>query len=185
MDLRDTTKIQGLVDGIVYQQHERTDELNDRIQQRVYSTHPLKPLYDIRPVSTKYAKFPMVDRRVPPQVALTSYLDYSTTGSFASMESNGPVDGYFDNVNVESQLHNRYFALGSGSKGVYVPSSNSDLYVGHALGAGSLKDAQPFPTLFEDGVAGLSTSGPSGPPVGFQQFLNSTRMQLRGEGELR
>ena len=179
------TKIQGLVDGIIYQQHERTDELNERIQQRIYTTSPLKPLYNVRPVSTKYATFPIIDRRVPPKVELASYLDYSTTGSFATMESNGPVDAYFDNVNVESQLRNYGVALGSGSNGVFVPSSNSDLYVTRDLGMGSLTDPQPFPSLFEDGIAGLSTSGMHGPSAGFQLFFNPTRTQLRGEGELR
>jgi hypothetical protein len=177
------TKIEGLVDGILYQQHERTDELNERIQQRISSDSPLQPVYDPRPVSTKYATFPMVDRRVDPSVPLSSYLDYSTADSFASMQRKGPVDGFFSKVNDESVLRNQVHPLGSGSSGVYVPSSNSDLYMVGPL-AGSIMDAQPFPGLFTS-YAVTSPDLLVGAGVGQQTFLNSTRVQLRGEGTLR
>jgi hypothetical protein len=182
------SEIYGLIDGIVYQQHERTDELNDRLQQRISSDTLLQPLYDPRPVSTKYATFPIVDRRVVSKVDAGSYLDYSTTGGFASMQTRGPVNGFFDKVNDESRLRNQYYALGSGSQGVFVPSSNSDLFVAPVFGPGSLTDSQPFPGLFVDEALryeGIASPVIGGGPVGGDRFLNSTRMQLRGQGELR
>jgi hypothetical protein len=128
----------------------------------------------------------MVDRRVAPVVSLHSYLDYSTKESFASMQSNGPVDGFLSKVNDESRLRNQYYALGSGSQGVFVPSSNSDLFVPHALGVGPLHYIQPFPRLFGDGLFNIeSPQLVSGPAVGGDRFFNSTRSQLRGEGKIR
>ena len=42
-------------------QQERTDELNNRIMNRNYSTHQMTPKYFSRPVSNRRVLFPKVD----------------------------------------------------------------------------------------------------------------------------
>ena len=53
----------GLIDGvhreIIVSQHERTDELNQRIGSRQFSDTPLEPNFSPRPLSTKY-NLPMI-----------------------------------------------------------------------------------------------------------------------------
>ena len=169
----------GLV-SIEYRQHERTDELNERIHQRIHVDSPLQPLYHPRPAMTKYSLFPTIDQRTSSQIPLHTYLDYSTTTSFAPIQSNGPVDGYIQNVSVECDLRNQYYALSSANQRYFVPSSNSDLYRNRPVN-GSLHEPQPYPNLFEK--MELFTSEPSiDPAVGSLPFFNDTRAQLRGTG---
>jgi hypothetical protein len=142
------SEIYGLVDGIEYLQHARTDELNDRIFQRIEfdkSNKVLKPLYNPRPAMTKRSVFPVVDLRCPSTVPLNNYLDYSDN---VPMPTKGPVDGFFHNVALESELRNQYFALSNANQRYYVPSTNSDLYRNRPV-AGSLNEQQPYPYLFE------------------------------------
>jgi hypothetical protein len=176
------SEIHGLVDGIEYRQHERTDELNDRIFQRIdfeKANNVLKPLYNPRPAMTKYSVFPVVDLRRPPSVPLNNYLDYSDK-TFVPVHSNGHVDGYLQNVALESDLRNQYFALSNANQRYYVPSTNSDLYRNRSV-AGSLNEQQPYPYLFE--MPSLASNDVYlEPEVGSLTFFNDTRSQLRGNG---
>lgn len=175
------THIYGLVDGIEYRQQERTDQLNQRIEQRFHSDQPLQPLYNPRPSMTKYSVFPTVDLRTPPKIQLNSYLDYSTSSAFAPMQSNAPVDGYFRNVQVEMDLRNQYFALSSANQTYFVPSSNSDLYRNRSV-SGPLNDVQPYPRLFETFAFDSSPHPNLDSHIGNLTFFNDTRFQLRGPG---
>jgi len=176
-------RIPGLVDGIEYHQNERIDELNDRIFYRVQADAPLQPLYNPRPAITKYSVFPTVDIRKTPTLPLDSYLDYSTEGSFAPMQSRGPIHTYFQNVNTESNLRNQMYALSSAPQRVFVPSSNSDLYRERRVG-GSLNDPQPYPQLFKQSTFDSSPHPNlvANPEIGSLNFFNDTRAQLRGDG---
>ena len=180
-------KIHGLIDGIVYYHHERVDELNDRISQRLQSDVPLQPLYNPRLAMTKYAVFPMLDIRNPSvPTSIDSYLDYSTETSFAPIQSKGPVDAYIKHIDNESNLRNQYFAISSAPQSVYVPSSDSDLYRNRPV-AGSINEEQPYPYLFADSVfdSSLHPNIAANPSVGSLMFFNDTRAQLRGDGYIR
>ena len=88
--------------------------------------------------------------------------------------------GYFDNVAVESQLRNQYFALQSGAnQGTYIPSSQSDLY-NVSVPSSSNPVTQPFPDLFTRPI--YQNTRIVVPGVGDDQFFNNTRTQLRGTG---
>lgn len=77
---------------------ERIDELNERLQKR-HLPHPaFQPVLDMNPVSTKYARFPVLDRH--------SALPAITTSFFAHYNAN------------EHLLFHRNF----------VPASSSDLF---------------------------------------------------------
>jgi hypothetical protein len=62
----------GVVEGVFYGQNARVDELNDRILDRNHSDHTLPPNINSRPVQTKYALFPMLDKRMPATVPIES-----------------------------------------------------------------------------------------------------------------
>lgn len=170
--------LHGVVQGIAYGQHERVEELNTRIFNSRFSDAPIKPQFDIRAVSTKYAHFPLVDRRAPSQVPYKQYLAHSTESNFCPGAVRGPADGFSKNIAVESQLRNQFFALQRGAdQGVYVPSSTSDLY---RVGVHGRKEVQTHPILsaqfqfdqqLHPNVANTK--------IGGDVFHNNTRTQLR------
>ena len=53
------------VNGVYYQCNLVRYGLSDRIAQRNMPSRPLQPQFSMRPVSTKYALLPIIDRRAP------------------------------------------------------------------------------------------------------------------------
>jgi hypothetical protein len=182
MNYTDSTKLMhGVVEGVSYGQNCRVDELNDRILDRNHPDHALPPNINNRPVQTKYALFPMLDKRMPTMVPIESNYDYSLETNFTPpIVANGPVSGYINNVNTESTLRNQFFALQKGAdQSVYVPSSNSDLYKVTVV---SRPEEQPYPLLFKNGIVldrSLHPNLKNNPNVGKDLFHNNTRTQLR------
>lgn len=182
MNYADSVKpMYGVVEGVFYGQNCRVEELNDRILDRNHSDHPLPPNFNNRPVQTKYALFPMLDKRMPATVPIESNYDYSLETNFTPpVMTIGPVSGYVNNVNTESTLRNQFFALQKGAdQSVYIPSSNSDLYNVTVV---SRPEEQPYPLLFKNSVAldkTLHSNIKNNPHIGKDVFHNYTRTQLR------
>jgi hypothetical protein len=168
----------GIVNGFFSGQQDRVDELNYRIQNRQFPDNALRPNFDPRPVPTKYAIFPVIDRKTPAKYPLEkNYLD---DYGFSPATKNGPPKNYLHHVDVETILRNQTVALQHGAhQGVFVPSSASDLY--HVSMPHSRSSvAQPFPNLFERPT--FETSGGSAisqQEIGKSVFYNNTRTQLR------
>ena len=175
-----TEKIYGLQDGITYGQNERVDELNSRILDRFHPDFQLQPNFDPRPVPTKYSHFPIIDMRRPAKEAYQPYPDFSTQTNFVPLGRAGPVAGYLNKVETESILRNQFFALQRGAdQGVYVPSSDSELYNVEVVSV--KRDEQPYPQLFDDYNRGFHTTNKNVDLViGSDRFNNHTRTQLRG-----
>lgn len=145
-------------------QHDRVDELNDRIVERAFDNKPAKPVFNPRAVSTKYSLFPILDRR--PKIHLD---DRVTVG---------------EDIETETELHGRNErtrVYDSGSK--FRPSLESDMYrvvVGKPTDQPPEERALLFvrPT-FETSVHPNLTSS----QIGGSIFYNHTRTQLRGSNE--
>jgi hypothetical protein len=178
MNLSESDKIYGLEPGIRYGQNDRVDELNTRTLERFVTDTPLQPNLNRRPVPTKYARFPVIDRVAEARVPIRSYLDYSAGSDFAPLQGNGPFSGF--KVGIESDLRNQYFALQSAPQAAYIPSSSSDLYK-VTMAAPSKSEHQPFLGLFDDyRMNPLAPVRNADPKIGGEMFLNNTRMQMRG-----
>lgn len=174
----DQSPILGLPQHFFHGQNERVDELNDRISSRHFPDSPLQPNFDPRPVPTKYAHFPIINRRTPLKEPIVPYLDYHMSVNFNPGSQNAPPSGYFNNIHVENRLRNQHFGLQNGAdQSVYVPSSNSDMYR-VVLPSGSQLDPQPFPSMFEQGTFDTSSHNES-PMIGKDVLHNHTRTQLR------
>ena len=147
--------------GLLRGQHDRVDELNDRILGRAFDNKSAKPVFYPRAVSTKYSLFPILDRR--PKI----YLD-----------DKDPVG---QNVETETDLYGRRERVGvydSGSK--FRPSLESDLYkvvVGKPTDQPPPERALLFtrPTFDASIHPNLISS-----EIGNNVFNNHTRTQLRG-----
>ena len=180
MEVTNQNTILGLTQHLYYGQNERVDELNYRMATRHFPDSPLQPNFDPRSMPTKYALFPIINRRKPMNEPVVPYLDYNQTANFNPGSHRAPPSGYVNNVDLENQLRNQHFALQHGAdQGVYIPSSNSDLYRVSVPG-GSLQEAQPFPNMFVQGQF-TTTESPlfNGGRIGQDQLYNHTRTQLR------
>ena len=134
-----------------------------------------------RPVPTKYARFPIIDRKKPVKEPVVPYLDYCMKSNFNPGNARAPPSGYSRNVNVETILRNQTAALQHADQPVYVPSRDSDLY---NVSIPSAPSVQPYPLLFQQfNFDQASHPNVSNNYVGNQQFFNHTRTQLRGNGE--
>uniref|UniRef100_A0A6C0JJJ9 Uncharacterized protein n=1 Tax=viral metagenome TaxID=1070528 RepID=A0A6C0JJJ9_9ZZZZ len=176
------TTILGVPQGVYYGQNERVDELNDRMKTRHFPDSPLQPNFDPRSVPTKYALFPMVNRRKELKEPVIPYLDYNVRANFNPGTHRAPPSGFLNNVDTETVLRNQTFAYQRyADQSVYVPSSNSDLYkivVPH----GSINEPQPHPDLFTRQHFDQSLHpNMQGSNIGRDRFFNHTRTQLRGE----
>jgi hypothetical protein len=156
--------------------NQRTEELNQRMSSRNTPSHPLQPQFDIRPLSTKYALLPIVDRRENHSEPIKLQPTYDITSMFNPGNAQGPWGGFATNINNESRLRNQFFALQHGAgQSCYIPAKMSDLYTAPNLSTGIIQ--QPFPGLFARTEFAESNPCPKGLGVNF--FENCTRQQVK------
>jgi hypothetical protein len=170
--------IHGIPEGVSYGQNERVDELNTRISSRYFSDVPLPPQFDPRPIPTKYSFFPVIDRRTESITPIHPMVNHSVEMNFNPATRNAPPFCYFVNVDVETGPRNQTVAAQHGAgQGLYIPSSQSDLY---KVKVDYQPSNQPFPTLFEkqtflQGRPALLKQN----NIGNESFFNHTRSQIR------
>jgi hypothetical protein len=104
------------------------NKMNVSIYKRNIPSRDLQPNINARPVSTKYAFYPIVDQRRRGKYPLKQYPSYETSFVFNPSDDLAPSSGFRKNINVESELRNQIYALQKGDRAVYVPTSSSDLY---------------------------------------------------------
>jgi len=140
------------------------NELNNRINTRDIPSQQLRPLYEVRPVSTKYSFFQTVDERMPSKVPLIEYKNYSNV---FNPGDRGPVDFYMKEIDTEMILRNQFMSLQKGNQSVYVPDVNSTLY------------AYPLAIKLEKYAKTDSCSKVAPVNLAPNTFYNQTRMNLR------
>jgi hypothetical protein len=178
MDLNDNPNVTGSVHGLLHGQHERLNELDDRLVARQFPDRPLQPNFSFRSVPTKYSRFPLIDRRAKPEVAIHREEVHNIETNFSPATSNGPVASYLANIDLETVLQNRHVSLQHGAdQGVYVPSSKSDLYRFDAVGR--QEDMGDRSMIFDKHSLDTRVSDIAR-QVGQDRFHNNTRTQLRG-----
>jgi hypothetical protein len=166
----------GVVNGAYTNHHDRLGEINSRISERNIPSAALRPAFDVRPISSKYATLPILETRPVPNVQLQPYQRFSTEEVFNPGNAKAPWRGWAERVNVESSLRNQYFALQRNDRAVYVPNSDSDLYNVTVI----TRDVdQPNPYLFDNGATNFAPMNPNPHNLGKLAFDNSTRFQLR------
>lgn len=167
----------GVLDGGMFCNLGRNLELSDRIAQRNVPSAPLQPQFSMRPVSTKYALLPILDRRAPASVPIKVEPTYSTDRVFNPGTAQAPWSGFASNINKESMLRDQFFALQKCDQGDYIPSSKSELYEVHVT---PQQVDQPYPGLFERQV--LEPFNPDPCRLATHLFNNSTREAVRSLG---
>ena len=102
---------------------EYENELNARLDNRWAPSGPLKPLYESRPIGTKYTWFQGSDEPRNPTEPLRTYPE-----SVFNPGDRGPVEAYMKSVDIESKLRSQFMALQKSDQAAYIPSFTSDLY---------------------------------------------------------
>jgi hypothetical protein len=162
--------------------NQRVEELNSRIQGRNEADQMLESNFSPRPVPTKYTHFSVIDARPLSTVPIQSTPTYSV-GSVFNPGTRGPSSGYFSNIENENTLKFQQQIRTRNDNGVYVPSSNSDLF---KTVIQYPEVQQPFPLLFSQEKNWRDTTGSfveQFPTIGCMLLNNSTRAQLRGVGK--
>ena len=152
---------------------DRDVEISNRIAERNMPSRPLQPQFSQRPVSTKYALMPIIDRRAPATVPIHTEPTFSVGTVFNPGNTQSPWSGFASNINDESTLRGQFFALQNCEQKEYVPSTKSDMYNVEVSGR---KEVQPFPDLFQEQQFNLFN--PNTCHLGNDLFNNSTRVQL-------
>ena len=166
----------GVVNGAYSNHHDRLGEINDRISERNLPSASLRPAFEVRPISSKYAMMPILESRPVPTVRTPAYQHFTTESVFNPGNAKAPWQGWAERVNVESSLRNQFFALQRNDRAVYVPNSNSDLY---QVTIDAREVEQPNPYLFDNGATNFAPMNPNPNNLGKLTFDNSTRFQLR------
>jgi hypothetical protein len=153
------------------------DVINDRMSRRIIPDTVLQPNFDPRPVSTKYALFPIVDRRTEATVMKDKHDAYTPSSNFNPGNS-APVNGFLDNVSIESELRGNSYKLTGGDLGhKFIPSTSGPLYnnaVGNPLDIADSKHQLLFKKYeYAQSVSNIH------PSIGKDIFHNNTRVQLR------
>ena len=155
------------------------NETNERIYNRNLPSKMLQPYIDVRPVMTKYSYFPIVDPRKESNVKLFQQPTYNVSNVFNPGNTESPWSGFASNINKESELRNQIFALQKCSQSVYVPSSNSDLYIEN-MKTSDMQNAQiQHSLLFKKEQFCDFNPNPNNNIVGSSFFNNSTRSQIK------
>jgi len=172
----------GVEYGVSIGQIARTEDLNDRIYQRMFPDVDLKPNFDPRPVSTKYSILPIVDSYARTTEPYKPYLDYHPEVMFNPGNAKAPVDGFFKKVDLESDLRNQRYLLEKYDLGAkYIPSLESDMYKVTVKSSDNGAALHAHPLLFSPFLVGGSQDAEAAIPqtVGNDNFHNHTRTQLR------
>jgi hypothetical protein len=149
---------------------------NARIYDRNLPSELLQQYIDVRPVSTKYSYFPIVDPRQQIRVPFHQFPKYNVQKVFNPGNTQSPYSGFASNVNKESELRNQVYALQKCSQAVYVPNSTSDLY---EYKFKTQKINNPHELLFQTEKFEGFNPNPSPNLCGIGLFYNNTRCQVK------
>ena len=167
-------KIYGVINSVYYNNIQKDNEISERLAVRNVPSATLQPQFSSRPISSKYEMMPIFDRRAQPTIEIKRTPIYNSRTVFNPGTAQAPWAGYSTNINVESKLRNQFFALQRNEKGIYIPSTKSDLYNVEVKGD---YVEQPYPQLFEE--PNLAEFNPNKYNVGKDLFNNNTRVQYK------
>ena len=162
--------------SVKLQNFDKQDSINKAIIDRQITETGLEPNLDFRPIPTKYNHFSIFGE--VNQATKPAYPVYDIKSMYNSGNKMSHFSGFSNNVDSESVLQNRVYALQNDSRAVYVPESNSSLYNSYVPNQITTnKDIDNYhvfnSTTFNNHNPNYSES------IGSNYFNNSTRYQLK------
>jgi hypothetical protein len=185
----------GVVRGAYTFNHERLQQLNDRMYQRNFPSQELQTHFSPRSTTTRQCLFPMVDNHAPSNTPIKKNPNYNMTSQF-NPGTHSPWSGYMTSIDDESRMRNLFAPNQPAAQSKYIPSSSSDLYNyniqqeiinAHRMQfplieqpASDITTPQPYPRLFETPQFSPFDANEYG--LGMNTFENHTRQQVRDLG---
>ena len=164
---------------ITLQNHENQNAINNDIYQRNIPSENMQISLPQRSVSTKYAHFPILDSRRESNVLLNYTRPYDNNQMFFPGTRKPHFCRFAQNVDLESNLRNQFFALQKADQAVYVPNSNSNMYENNINFINTNKNLDNE-LLFNNNNGDFDNFNPNlSNKIGNEIFLNSTRVQLK------
>ena len=154
---------------------ERTQKINERLYARNIPSTPLQPYIDARPVPTKYVLMPIIDQRRPVSVPLHQEPVFNTQTMFDPGNAPGPWSGFATQINTESALQNRIYAIQKCDTAAYIPDSSSDLYRVNWVSPSAQTSAHSLLFNGRDGLFSDSSPIDTTRLMGTAPFNHSTR----------
>lgn len=162
---------------ITLQNHENQNTINQNIYQRNIPSENMQVSLPQRSVSTKYAHFPILDSRRESNVLLNYARPYDNNQMFFPGTRKPHFCGFAQNVDLESNLRNQFFALQKADQAIYVPNSNSNMYENHINFTTTNKNLDNELLFNNEDFDNFNPNISN--KIGNEIFLNSTRVQLK------
>lgn len=171
--------MQGVVNSVYYCQQQRTQELNNRLNERNHTNVSVNTVPNLRSVPTRYVKMPTGNKSIPTSSPLSKMncIPIYNTNTMFMPSSSLPFNGYQANVDVETKLRNTIFPLQSCPQSKYIPSTQSDMFNSTYLVPATRPVTMSNQLLFT--TPNFSPSNPNTCNVGYKLFNNATRTQVR------
>ena len=156
---------------------DRVEELNHRLTNRNLPSDMLEPVFDPRPANTKGGLMPVLTPHKEPTESFYSYKTYHPETTFAPATRSPPFKGFCERVNDESELRGQVFALQRSEKPVFVPSSQSDMFVVDVPFKPIMNEdiKHMYKELFKE--ENFNTFNPDPTPQSGKQFFNNDTKQ--------
>ena len=155
----------------------RQSDTNVRIYDRNKPSTTLQPNFNARPVPTKYTHMQIVDHRKSSSVNIESSPSFDVSTTFNPGNSKSPWCGFANNVDTASLLRSQVFALQYNSQAVYIPDSNSELYISSLQKENQRR--RQLQMQDQQIIQQPKQSNLNEHKTGHQLFNNSTRYQLQ------
>jgi hypothetical protein len=161
------------INDVYYCQMNRTQQLSNRLYDRNIPSHQMGMSYFARPVDTYATTLPILDSHKKSTVNKAQFPPYNQTAMFNPGQG-APNEGYRNNVDVESLLHNSFHPNQKCVQGKYIPSSRSGLYNSQSFQQ-SVRMTNNL--LFKQEQ--FNTFNPNECNLGYKLFNNHTRVQTK------
>ena len=154
---------------------DRETHANKKRFERNFPSTWLKPKFDLYPIPTKYTHMHVLDRRPEPKVEVMKTQTYNPHLVFNPGNRKAPWEYFSENIDMESNLRNQFFALQKDDRRYYVPETNSDLYVNEVHNTTQLN--QPFQLLQQKEI--FLDTNPNSCNLAPDMFYNHTRTNFK------
>jgi len=158
------------------QNFEKQNHINISILNRQITENNLQPNIDFRPIPTKYTHFNVFGNLQ--EKTDTKYRDYDITTMYNSGNRKSHFSGFSNNIDNESVLQNRVYALQRDERSVYVPNTTSQLYNEYKPNTININTDIDNYRVFSNHE--FNSHNPNySDKIGSDYFNNSTRVQLK------
>ena len=162
--------------NVKLQNFNKQDNINKAIISRYITETNLEPNISFRPVPTKYTHFSIFGDQ--DLLRRNIYPEYDITQMYNSGDRMSHFSGFSNNVDKETILQNRVYALQRDSRATYIPRPDSTLYNDYIPNQNNINKDLDNLKVFN--TASFNSHNPNySETIGSNNFNNSTRVQLK------